>query len=388
MSKSSQKDSIPALERVMQAPLDQPPRRNGRIGAIILIGIVGFLAGVAGGLVAMSLLLPMPSIFEGVTLRRSRAAVRTVNAFPALAPIATSVVDLFTVDGKAETPALLPLDRRTGRGVALTSDGWVVTVRAALPAPAGMRPLAVTADRTIRSVDRIAFDPISDLAFVHVLDLDASVLPFRQRNGMPIGTALFAPTADGGLASFALQAPAARHAAGATRSSEQWASTLIVAPGIDAPIGTPVIDGDGAMVGVVADAGRVIAVDAIASALPSLFADGAVKRNALGVTYRDASDFAFGAAAFKEGVTLARDGQTPAVRMTSPLRGVVAEGDVILAVGDDRLTVRRPLAELIQEYPLGAAVELRVRTGERERTVPATLATVVGASLIVAVPGR
>ncbi|MDO8599190.1 MAG: S1C family serine protease [bacterium] len=386
MAKSQSPDPTTVLERVMREPLEQPSRRSGRVGTIILVGIVGFLAGVAGGLVAMSLVLPVPFVFENVVLRRSRAAARTTSALPAIAPIATSVVDLFAVDGKSDLPALIPLERRTGRGVALTSDGWVVTVRAALPKQTGARPFVVTAARTIHAVDRIALDPISDLAFVHVPNLEASVLPLRPRDGLPIGTALFTPTTDGGLAVLTLQALTARLSVGDARSSEQWTSVLAVAPDADAPIGTPVVDGDGAMVGMIVGPGHAIAVDAITSALPSLFADGAVKRNALGVTYRDAADFAFGSTALTEGVTLARAGRTPALGPASPLKGKLVEGDVILAVGDDRLTGRRPLAELIQEYPLGATIEIRARHGERELVVPVTLATIAGEALLVAAP--
>ncbi len=388
MPKSHSPDPTTVLERVMRGALEQPIHRSGRVGMIILIGIVGFIAGLSGGLAAISFLLPTPSVIDGIALRRSRSASRTVSSLPALAPIAASVVDLFVVDGKAEMPALLPLSSRTGRGVALTSDGWVVTVRSSLPLRATMRPVAVTADRKIRRIDRIAFDPISDLAFVHIPDLQSAVLPLRSRNGMPIGTPLFAPTPDGGLIPLTLRTIVAREGRGAVRSSDRWASTIALHAPSDTPPGTPVVDADGAMVGITVDDAHALPVDAVTSALPSLFKDGVVRRNVLGITYQDASEFGFSQRESIDGVVIARDGRAPAIRPTSPLTSRTGEGDVLLAIGDDPLSARRFLPELLQEYPIGASITLRVRSGDHDRTVEVPLATAAGEVLVVAEPAR
>lgn len=390
-------DPTTILERVMRGPdqpratigdargLERPTRYSGRVGIIILTSIVGFLAGVVGGLAAISIFTPLPPVFDGSILRRTRPSAAT-SMPPALAPIAASVIDFFAVEAKADAPSLLPLERRTGRGVALTSDGWIATIRAALPTQPSVRPIVVTADRKIRRIDRVAFDPISDLAFVHVSDLEASVLPLRKRAGLPVGLPLFAPTTDGGLRPLLLQAVTARIPSSAARSSERWPSVVALQARIGAPIGTPIIDGDGALVGIATDDEHALPVDAVISALPSLFAEGAVTRNALGVTYRDASEFAYQPDSVAEGVMLVRDGRMPAVKSTSPLAGKLAEGDAIFSVGDDSLTIRRSLAELIQEYPPGAIIELRVRREGTEAVVRVKLAAIVGESLLVTQP--
>ncbi|MBI4434454.1 serine protease [Candidatus Uhrbacteria bacterium] len=386
MPKPHTPDPTTVLERVMRGPLEQPIRRSGRVGMILLIGIVGFVAGLSGGLVAISFLLPTPSVIDGITLRRNRNASSVTPALPALAPITASVVDLFAVDGKAETPALLPLASRTGRGVALTSDGWVVTVRSSLPLRPTIRPVAVTADRKIRRIDRIAFDPISDLAFVHIPDLQAAVLPLRSRTGMSIGATLFAPTPDGGLIPLTLRTIVARDTMGTVRSSDRWGSTIALHAPSDTPPGTPVVDADGAMVGITTDGIHALPIDAVTSALPPLFADGIVSRNVLGITYRDASEFGFSERESTDGVVIVRDGRVPAIRSTSPLVSRMSEGDVLLAIGDDPLTARRLLPELLQEYPIGASVTIRARHERREVTIEVPLGTVKGEVLVVAEP--
>jgi len=370
---------------MMRAPME-PPARPGRVGLIVLVGIVGFLAGAAGGLAAISFILPFPTVFDGIVLRGNRVASRATALLPALAPIAASVVDLFMVDGQADPPALLPLAARTGRGVAITSDGWVVTVRSAFPVRAAARPVVVTSDRKIRGVDRIAFDPISDLAFIHVPTIAASVLPLRPRDGLPIGTALFVPTADGGLIPVALRTLAARSQAGIIRSSDRLVSAIALDTRIDVPTGTPVVDADGAMVGITLGGELVLPVDAITSALPPLFSGGVVTRNVLGVLFRDTSEFGYDPLHVGEGVALNHDGRTPAVAPSSALHDRLVEGDTLLAIGDDPLTARRTLPELLQEYPLGATIPIRARHGDREIVLTVPLSTRSGETLIVAAP--
>jgi S1-C subfamily serine protease len=384
MAKPHTPDPTTVLERVMKGPLEQPARKSGRVGMILLIGIVGFIAGVAGGLAAVAFLFPMPAVIDGIAFRRNRTIPRTAPSLPALAPVVASVVDLFVVDGKAELPALLPLSSRTGRGVTLTSDGWVVTVRAALPLRPVQRPVAVTADRTIRRIDRIAFDPISNLAFVHIPDLRVAVLPLRSRAGMPIGTSLFAPTPDGGMVPLTLRTLVARTGAETIRSSDRWASTIAVHTPSDAPPGTAVVDTDGAMVGILVDEAHALPVDAVTSALPSLFSAGEIRRNVFGVTYRDASEFGSTQRASADGVVLARDGRVPAIKPTSPLRNKLQEGDEVLAIGDDPLTSRRLLPELLQEYPPGSVVRLRARRAGKDLTIEVPLGTTKGEVVVVA----
>ena len=370
------------------------PTRTNRIGMMLLTGGIGFLAGIVGGLAAVVFAIPDPPITFERVLRRITPTAREESALPALAPLHAATVDIFLVDVSGGLPTLLPLDERTGRGVALTNDGWVATVREALGGSTRLgsrHPVVVGRDRRIRVVDRIAFDPMSRLAFLHVDALDASVLPLRNRSTLDIGTALFAPKADGGLAFLTLETATASAATDTVHSSDTWSSvlTLTFAPTeLEFPVGTPVVDRTGAVVGIRTDELHALPVELITSALPSLFARGAIERNVLGVTYHDASALAHAGAERVDGIILARPTGGSAVDIRSPLHAKLAEGDVILAVGDDSLTAQRFLPELLQEYPLGATVRIRARRKDQPTpmviTVP--LRTARGATLLVPAP--
>ncbi|MBI4433153.1 serine protease [Candidatus Uhrbacteria bacterium] len=362
------------------------PMRPRRIGLVVLVSVVGFLAGITGGLVSMSILVRLTGpLFGGSTpawmVMRAPAAT-----LPSLASIVASTVDVFATDAAEEPPTLLPLDRRTGRGVALTTDGWIVTTRAAVPLDRRIRPVIVTSDRRMIVADRIATDPSSDLVFLHVAGARMAVLPLRDRDDLDAGDPLVIPTADGGMVPVTVRTRVAHVAPGSLHMSDRFATLLSVhGAGAEVSVGAPVVDRAGALVGVLADATHAIPVAAIASALPTLFRDGVVARNALGIRYRDAAEFGYlPMSGREEGITLAADRALPAVDPRGPSRGILMAGDTILAVEDDPLTGRRPLPELLQEYPLGSRITLRVLRDSQSLTIPMTLAVHQGSVLVVA----
>lgn len=351
-----------------------------RIGVILLAASVGAMTGFIGGIAAEAILPSgaQPPV-DGI-LRRI-ITPRRDPALPSLTTLAEATVDLFVVPGRAPLPASLPIAQRTGRGVALTSDGWVVTVRAAVPSEVlhggGTQWIAASgADRRLRSVDRIAVDPISDLIFVRVHDSDATVIPFRATRELDIGTELVVPSVDGGATRTSLRSASAPSSD--LRTSDVWTLALRLSSAVDAPPGTPVVDRNGALVGVLSDATSVIPADAITSATASLFARGVVERNILGLTYHDLADEVRNDRGPASGLMLAAGDWAPAIAPSSPLVRELRAGDVITAIGDDTLTVRRTLPELLQEYPLGAEVQIRVLRNGKTGNVSARLATARG----------
>lgn len=358
-----------------------------RIGVMAMVSVLGFFAGTIGGLVCVALLMRMVSpvvwMQSGTWMVRRTAP----TVLPALAPLIASTVDVFVLDGAEELPALLPLDRRTGRGVALTTDGWIVTTRTALPMERRAQPVVVTSDRRMIAADRIAYDPVSDLVFLHVTGARMSVLPLRE-DDLEAGVLVVMPSEDGGIVPATIRTPVAHLAPGLVHSSDRFATMLAINDGAQATPGTPLMDGAGVLVGVAVDATRAIPVAAITSALPSLFREGTVTRNTLGVRYRDTSEFGYPATRERgEGVVLTADGALPAVEPKGPAQGILRPADVILAVQDDVLTNRRPFPELLQEYPMGSRVLLRVLRDADERIVPITLAVTRGTTLMVARAG-
>lgn len=360
------------------------PASSHRIGAIILIGFLGFFSGGVGGLTAAAFLIPTTSTVIPAFLQRASPA----PSAPSLASVMGATVDVFTVEASDAIPALVPFASRVGRGVAITDDGWIATVGEVIrSARAGRRvPIVVGRDRQVRTVDRMAFDPISDLVFLHVPELRATALPFHARERLRLGALLTIPTGENGMVTVALRSLSASIASTALHSSDAWATALAFAPLADVPLGSPVVDASGAVVGILQSSDRALPIDAVTSVLPTLLARGIVERNTIGMTYRDLAEFG----------RLDRDGEgivierarvgAPLFAPGSPLTGRLAAGDRILAVGDEQLTALRHIAELLQEYPVGATVPFDVlRRGQRS-TIPVTLVVQRGETLLVAAP--
>lgn len=369
---------------------EQRATHRCRFGLLFLVGGLGFFAGILGGIIAAAIIVPFSTIIPNGSVSPSGMGWRGTPTFPSSITFGSAVVDVFTVATATGAPAMLPLEEHSGRGVIVSNDGWVATVRSVLPSTARVRTerrsIVVGRDRRIRAVDRIAFDPISDLAFLHVIDLDGAVLPIRERMDLRANESLFAPSAYGGVVDLTFAGTRTIRRAGqdaAWGSSDRWATAIMPWPTADVLAGTPFMDASGSLVGIeVGESGDVLPAGAIASALPSLFARSVVERNALGVTYRDAAEFGHELGERTEGVTIITNGVAP----TSPLRGKLEGGDRITAVGEDMLTAYRYLSDLIQEYPIGGRVTLHVIHGGsgKEESLEVALGRLTGESLLVA----
>lgn len=346
------------------------------------MGVLGFCAGAVGGLVATALLAPQPVTFIGGPTRRPSLAMGEDSSLPALAPITAAVVDVFHVGRDEALPVRRSRAERTGRGVVLTSDGWIVTVADALPTRRSRRSAVASHDGRLHAVARVAFDPISRLVFLQVPTLEAPVLPLRDVHALSVGMPLLVPTDDGGAMPLTVRMRSVYRNPGTVRSSDVWGGVLAL--NVTEPMipGTPIVDGDGAIVGIAVDAQYALPMEALQSTLASLFADGVVTRNALGISYEHVGDFVQADPSARDGVILASDGAMPLFSSASPLKGKVVAGDTIVAIGDDPLTARRGLAELLQEYPLGATVTVRTLHDRAARTLEVTLARMSGEVIV------
>lgn len=343
---------------------------------LLLVGAIGLLAGITGGMLAIGLLPTFP--LESIIVRRSvrsAAGQRVAIPFPQPTAISAAVVDCFVLPPNASFPDVLARSERSGRGVALTSDGWVVTTRSAVRETRRLASLAVvSSDGVLHPVDRLAEDPASDLVFLHIDDRTAAVLPLAEDGELPTGTLLATPTVDGGLSAAAVRAYARDPRRPAVRSTDQWETSLAFDAASEIPPGSPLVGADGSLVGVAVDGSHAIPVSAIVSALPSLFSDGAVTRNAMRGTVRSDEALAVREEATRvNGVEIIAQKSGRAFPDGSALGSILLPGDRLLAVGTDPVTSRRPLPDLLQEYPAGATVAFRIRRGSAERDVEVPL---------------
>lgn len=388
MHKRNDRDEQAVLDTIrtmLARPFERPASRFGRSGWLVLTLVIGLLAGAVGGLTGLALVGPQPVASMGITLREPRAT-GTARELPNLAPISAATIDVYQIPRESALPAELRAADRAGRGVALTSDGWIVTTIGALPAQRARRPVIATADHRLHDVARIAVDPSSDLVFLHVPTASAPVLPLRDGADAAVGLSLFAPSPDGGVHLATLRARTARAGAGDIRSSDAWESVLAFDTSAVLLAGTPVLDDDGAIAGIALGGDAALPIDAVATAMRALFADGNVTRNTLGVTYRDPDALVRADAVPTDGVVLARNGSAPLFTSTSPLAGMLTVGDTILAIGSDPVTSRRRIGELLQEYPLGAEVVVHALRSGTAVALPVRLAKASGSVVVADAP--
>jgi S1-C subfamily serine protease len=366
LSSSTKKtDTAKAIQQFMRQPFRDPQSTSDRIGWLLIGVIVGALAGFVGGIVGAALIPPVAVVDDALV--RYVATVSTSSSTVAdVSSVVEATVDVFA-DGAGADPSTLALDQRSGRGVFLTSDGWLVTTTGVLgDDEADLSPMIVTYDRTVHAVDRIARDPVTSLVFMHVSNVNSAVVPFREADTLRIGESVGSPSVDHGIASTALQSNVGRLAVSAPESSEVIRARVTLRDAIDVPLGSPLVDGGGSMVGLLVSPRFAYDMTAVLGALPSLFSDGTIARNALGIRYRDLSQFGRASSSSPSGVIVSGDARNPAIRTGSAADGVFDDGDVILAIDDVQLSELQSLPEQLQEYPLGATVPFRVRRGDQE----------------------
>ncbi len=134
--------------------------------------------------------------------------------------------------------------------------------------------------------------------------------------------------------------------------------------------GSPVLTAKGEVAGILFGQSSFLPADLVDSALKSVVKSNEIRRAYLGVHFTEIGE---------RGVELTDDSfrSAPALEKKSPLIGLgLKVGDILLAVGDESITTRRSLPDLLADYPPGAKVEVRYSREGEEKTVEAELGEV------------
>jgi len=250
-----------------------------------------------------------------------------------------------------------------GMGVALTSDGWIVTHDAAIVAK-GKRDMAVIVDGIARPVTRTVRDPYTGAVFAKTDASDLAVVPFGDANDLAPGDIVFVLDPAEGLtqmtvASFDVRPTGALDAA--VRSSDTIQRVLRLTGATPFP-GAMVLDRRGQMVAMVAsqDALGTVAVPMkdVSAAIGGILRGGVAERPTLGLSYVDLARVASSSGAPKRGahvMSLVPGGAAAAAGLRA--------GDVILSVNDEPVSSKKGLSEIVVEYAIGDKLTLAVQRG-------------------------
>jgi len=351
--------------------------------ALAVLAVVALLVGAIGGLVgrytaegASSLTKPDPTITQALPgVERSPGSVTDIarRTVPAVVSIETRVGD----------------QGGTGSGVVIDPSGYVLTnnhvVSAAVGAD-GARIAAIFHDGTRTPATIVGRDPKTDLAVVKVAVANPVVATIGSSAGLAVGDGVIAIGSPLGLAGTvtngivsALNRPV-RLDGGASDTN-----AVIDAIQTDAAInpgnsGGPLVDSTGAVVGINtairslgegqgagAEGGSIglgfaIPIDDARVIADELIKTGVVKHAEIGINARSVSD------ATTDGAQVQNVQQGGAAA-----RAGVAEGDVIVKVGDRPIAGADELVVAVSERNPGDTVQVQLVREGRPLTLPVVL---------------
>ena len=271
------------------------------------------------------------------------------------------------LDGQTLAENYYAPSESAGTGLALTSDGWIITA-AALAKPSAF--VAVNYDGTLFDIEKTVFDKLSGYTFAKIASANLVAARFSEKQDVWDGKTVVGVTGQGVALTYITQARRDL-SAGTAKSTENFYEAIAVA---DAELtrGTVIVGLDGAVAGLYDSAGLVTPMYQYAQLLSGMLRTGGVSRSSLGVRYVNAYEF-IGPEKLK-GALVTKDVRGVAVVSGSPAaRAGILSGDIIIAVDGIRVDADNSLSGLIQSRQPGEEIELLiVREGE-EMSVKATL---------------
>lgn len=258
---------------------------------------------------------------------------------------------------------------RLGRGLVVTSDGWILTSVNVTKTGAA---IALGPDGTLLAVEKTTAATPSGYYFVKVDAANLVAAQFSEQNSVSDGQSILGLTDDGIAVTHVRQA---RHdTGGAAVLSTESAYNVITVDNETMPAGTVMLGLDGTVAGVYEGKGVVVPMYQYGWLLPGLLSDGAIKRPYFGVHYLNLYTF-IGAEKLK-GALISKDARGVAVAKNSPAAAAgLLENDIITAVDGRAVTAENTLSSLILSRRPGDEIELTVTRAGEEQTVKAVLSS-------------
>lgn len=359
-------------------------RRQLRPGSLVVLAVGALLIGALGAAAGV--------VFTPRTVSTSTGGttVTLATAQPAVARDAGSVADL----AARVLPAVVSIEVRvanggeTGSGVVIDGAGYILTNSHVVAMAAGesaMLTVVFNDGQSTRSVGTVVGqDAATDLAVIKVDDVNGlTVASLGDSEALQVGDAVIAVGSPLGLAGTvttgivsALHRPVRLGGGGDAEAVIDAIQTdAAVNPGNS---GGPLVDATGSVVGI-NTAIRTLSSDPLSGgsiglgfAIPinmargvaeTLIEHGTVAHSTLGVNARSATDGAVDGAQVQN---VADGGPAAAAG--------IAEGDVIVAVGDRAVRSADELVVAVQQHAVGERVEITLLRDGRRMTVTATLA--------------
>jgi len=372
--------------------------KNKVVILLILVLIIGLLAGVAGELVSRVYLfedaynIPFfgnisfsDNNYRGANLVIQGAKKVVVEQNVKVAEIINSVsgnlVGIFkkieTADSelKFNLENYYKLNQAAGFGLIITSDGWIITD--ALPKNLSSENISgnyviINKDRQIYKIDQVVNDTLTPFSFVHVEG--AKDFPVQQfaENEMSSGQMAIIATWAG--ENYLTSVVGSREES-LLRFSDDFSGELILADVSGQTLKeAAVFDLTGRTIGLIDSQGRARPISHFQAAIKSLLKNKDIKRPSLGVNYLDLSLLAKEDNKHKKGALIYKGSSgVSVIKNSSAEIAGLKEGDIVIQVDNTEINENNNLTNVIQNYLAGDKINIDYWRGEERREVEVEL---------------
>lgn len=350
------------------ATLDQPLRVPWwRVMTLSVLLAVAMVIGLLFGWGWLERHYPNWPWLQWLPLSKNTTVVRPINQTVSTvvpAAVRQSLTSLLAVTPDLGPTGVYSAASVRGLALALSSDGWLVTLGQVNSDTLTVLPDAGTA----QTVDRRVTDPASAAIFLKVSQLSQSPVDLSSQPPR-VGQAVWVAT---GTWRHLTAVPriVTGFSAPAWRSTDRQDGWWTLDQPLTAPLGAPVMAADGTVLGLVGDNNRVWSVDWWQSAVTSVVQHGTADRVEFGGQYQMTVDITAEPITASGAIIGASSG--PAVTAKGPADTAgLRSGDIITAVDGHEL--HDDLASLLQTYHAGDRLTLTVQRASHTLNLKVTL---------------
>ncbi|MCK4554025.1 serine protease [Candidatus Parcubacteria bacterium] len=384
--------------------MQQKNKKNGIVLVIVLAVIFGMASGVVGELIARSYLLNYNIPFFGeisftsgdygganliirdakkVIVEQDTKVIETINS------VNNSLVGIFKKQKinkdtkKFNLDDYYRIDQEAGQGLVVSSDGWIITnflpAQTGLPAQAGKlgvlaNYVVITKDKKIYTIDNIVSDSLTPFYFIHIKVSDLPVRKFASINEINNGQLMLAVNWDG-YSWLSRISNKQNKGQNIVNFSDVFLSKFSLMENIPEEFKKSVLFSlAGDVVGLIDDQGGIEPIYHFSSAIKSLFKYKEIRRASIGVNYINLSDLVK-----VNAEDLLQNGEDKGAMIYKNNKGIavvkgsaadlagLAEGDIIILIGNIEINKDNNLSEVIQSYLAGDKVKIvYLHNGKRE----------------------
>ncbi len=270
------------------------------------------------------------------------------------------------------------LNNYIGQGLAITSDGWIITcftpegVKSGLTDSIGLSNyVIITKNKEIFEIDSFVKDVLTGFSFLHAKTNSLTVKEFVDASSLRIGELLVA--VDWQNRGWLTNYVGRQSNTSLVRYSEDLSDKLVLAEKVPADFKCSfVFDLSGNVAGLVDENGEVAPLNYLRGAINSILEYTDIKRPVMGINYINIENLVsigqVDSDMPKQGAVIFKALNGVAVIKGSPAdKAGLKEGDIILSIDDTKIDKDNDLVDILQNYLEGDVVDVNFwREGETD----------------------